>query len=219
MTSGPRGALVFDLDGTLADTIPVCVEAFRRTVLRHAGRDMSRAEIVSLFGPTEEGMLQRVLADDWRAALPDYLAHYAELHDGLAPFPGLCDALQRLRAAGARLAIVTGKGPRTTALSCRLLGLEGLFDPVATGSDAGAVKDRAIRGVLAGWGSPARCVAYVGDAPADVRAARAARVTAVAAAWAPRCEAAALEAERPDALFRDVRPFTEWAESFVRGTP
>jgi phosphoglycolate phosphatase-like HAD superfamily hydrolase len=210
---GLRG-FIFDVDGTLADTVPICVEAFRRTVLAHAGRDMQREEIVSLFGPTEEGMLRRVLAGSFAAALPRYLAEYARLHESVAaPFPGLDGALRRLRGAGAPLAVVTGKGARTTELSLRALGLDGLFAPVETGSDDAPIKDRCIARVLAHWRLPPRRVAYVGDAPADVSAARAAGVVAVAAAWAPGADAAGLARAGPDALFETVADFADWAQA------
>lgn len=210
-------ALIFDVDGTLADTVPICIEAFRRTVSRYGGPSLDASQVVALFGPTEEGMLQRVLAERWESALGAYLATYAELHGAVRqPFEGLADTLARLRQAGARLAIVTGKGARTTALSCRFLGLEGVFDPVETGSDAGPAKDRGIRSVLERWRLPAAEVAYVGDAVADVRAARAVGVAALAAAWSPSADSEALAGETPDALFRSVADFSDWATASLR---
>lgn len=223
IVSGPSAklrALIFDLDGTLADTIPICIEAFRRAVRRHGGRSLSRGEVESLFGPSEEGMLRRVLSESWEAALSTYLSEYARLHEsGPQAFPGLVDALRRLRAGGVELAIVTGKGARSTEISCRALGLEHLFDPIEHGSPAGSIKARSIRRVLDRWSALPRQVAYVGDVPSDIRAAREAGVVAVAAAWSPSADLEALEAQRPDALLRSVGAFVAWAEQAVGSQP
>ena len=59
-----RGVL-FDLDGTLGNTLPVCIGAFRRAVEPFAGREVSDAEIVATFGPSEEGTVH-VLAPEPR---------------------------------------------------------------------------------------------------------------------------------------------------------
>jgi beta-phosphoglucomutase-like phosphatase (HAD superfamily) len=48
---------IFDLDGTLVDTLPVCFAAFRRAFERLGGPPHSDDAIRALFGPSEEGMM------------------------------------------------------------------------------------------------------------------------------------------------------------------
>src|SRR5262249_12894821 len=48
-------------DGTLVDTFAICYRAFRRAVERSGGRALDDAEVHALFGPSEDGMMQRVL--------------------------------------------------------------------------------------------------------------------------------------------------------------
>ncbi|HEX7324992.1 MAG TPA: HAD-IA family hydrolase [Rhodanobacteraceae bacterium] len=204
-------AILFDLDGTLADTIPVCVQAFQRTFRRYAQRDYAYDEITAMFGPSEEGILQRRLPDRWQAALATYLAEYERLHancPGL--FAGLHPLLARLKRRGVRLGIVTAKGPSSARISARLLGLDAYFDGLEAGSAEGGSKPERMGRFLARWRLPVGDVAYVGDSPHDVDASRAAGVAAVAAAWAPGANATALAARHPDELFESVSAFDAW---------
>lgn len=208
--------VIFDLDGTLADTIPICVEAFQRTVKAHSGPHLSRAEIESLFGPTEEGMLQRVLPEYSSAALETYLAEYERLHTACtAPFPGISTLLDALHIRRIKLAVVTGKGPRSADISCRTLGVRGYFTRIEAGSPDGIMKPAAIARVIAEWSLRPSEVAYIGDAPADIEAARLAGVVSVGAAWAAAANADLLQAAGPDFLFRAVPDFASWVTNAV----
>lgn len=209
---------IFDLDGTLGDTIPVCVEAFRRTFERYAGRRFADREIVAMFGPDEAGILGRQVPE---AVLPEavamYLAEYERAHGACRePFPGIVPLLARLHERGVPLGIVTGKGPRSAELSLRAWDLERWFDGVEAGATKGPVKPAGIRALLARWRlSPAEA-AYVGDAPYDVDAAKDVGVVSVAAAWAASTDAAALAARRPDHLFARVAELAAWADEVTR---
>ena len=55
--------VIFDLDGTLGDTLPACFVAFRRALEGFSAREYTDAEIAALFGPSEEGMIQRLVPE------------------------------------------------------------------------------------------------------------------------------------------------------------
>jgi phosphoglycolate phosphatase-like HAD superfamily hydrolase len=211
--------IIFDLDGTLADTLPVCIAAFRATILAFTGREYSDAEVNALFGPNEEGILRRVVpADRWEASVEEYVRQYEAHHARCsAPFEGVLPLLDTLREHGVRVAIVTGKGPRSAEVSLRRLGLGVHFDTVATGSPEGSIKPEAIRKIVASWGvepsETATRIAYVGDSPSDMNDARKAGVIPIAAAWASTADPAMLAAREPAALFRTVDEFTRWITS------
>jgi len=211
-TPEPIRALIFDLDGTLADTLSICVAAFQETVRQHSGQLMSASEVAALFGPSEEGMLRSVLPRTVEPAMATYLTEYERLHTSCrTPFDGLSRLLDRLAERQVRLAVVTGKGPRSAAISLRAIGLGQRFERVEVGSPNGSVKPRAIRQLLDGWRLPPPACAYVGDSPIDVRAAREAGVVAIAAAWGPDADPQLLAAEGPDFLFQSVEEFATWA--------
>ena len=173
--------MIFDLDGTLADTLPVCCAAFRPVLLDITGKAYSDREIMALFGPNEEGILQRLAGEAWPAALERFLAEYESHHDACrAPFPGIDDVLGRIDQRGARLAIVTGKGAGSAAISVRRLGLGRYFDLVVSGSSEGVVKADQIRDIAESWGLPAEQLAYVGDTAYDMDHAHAAGAVAIA---------------------------------------
>ena len=206
--------LIFDLDGTLADTLPVCFVAYRGAIEEFTGRDLSDAEIETLFGPSEEGIIRRAVPDRWRECLELHLEIYDREHSrctGL--FPGLEPILHLLRDRNVRLAIVTGKGPRSAEISLRHLGVRHLFDAVEVGSPEGGIKPVSIRRVLDRWQLPPGRVAYVGDAPYDMRAANEVGVVALGAAWAETADASALSPLEPAAVFTDVEAFKAWLDA------
>jgi phosphoglycolate phosphatase-like HAD superfamily hydrolase len=205
--------MIFDLDGTLGDTVPVCIQAFQRTFHHYLGHLLPAQDIVTMFGPSEEGMLQQQLPQTWPQALDMYLEEYARAHATCHEFfPGLLPLLTTLQGRGVRLGIVTGKGPRSASISAHMLGLDVFFDGIEAGVADGPVKPAGIRAFLTRWAVTPAAVAYVGDAPYDIEAAQHAGVIAVAAVWAASADAVALAARQPHLLFRSVAEFAIWAE-------
>ena len=210
--------VIFDLDGTLGDTLPVCYRAFARVFARRLGREYSDSEIHAMFGPSEEGILARLCPDDPDTALDEYLAEYRLAHARCPkPFDGIPDLLEMLRNNGVVLAIVTGKGPRSARISLEAFGLASGFPVVEAGSAGGGVKPAAMRRVLAGWGLAPGEVASVGDSPSDVRAAKEVGIISVAAAWAQGAARDGLAASQPDYLFDAVPTLCAWLAERMPG--
>ena len=206
--------VIFDLDGTLGDTLPVCYKAFSRVLSHRLGREFSNQQIHAMFGPSEEGILQRLCPDDTTAALEEYLEEYRAAHVICPhPFEGIREILDRLQEQGTQLAVVTGKGPGSAKISLELLGLAGKFSSVEAGSPTGGVKPEAMQRVIEDWKFPRGEVASVGDAPSDISSARQVGIKSAAAAWASGADAVRLESCRPDVLFHHVAGFSKWIES------
>lgn len=207
--------LIFDFDGTLAATLPLCYEAMRRTVQHYTGRVMSDRDIHATFGPSEEGILQRLLPGvPLDESLATFMKMYAaEHHLCPVPFPGIVEMLENLRGGGIRLALVTGKGPLSARHSLAQYALDEFFECVETGHPDGHVKAAHIRRICEAWGLPSESVAYVGDDPTDVIQAREAGVISVSAAWDNH---APIDKQRecgPDAQFHSLAEFMTWVES------
>ena len=181
---------MFDLDGTLVDTLPVCYLAFRRALERVGAPSLTDAEIHALFGPSEEGMLQRVLPRDWEGALPAYFKDDA--------------------------ALITGKSIVTATMSVHHFGLADMFDAIEAGSPNGVVKAEAIGRLLARWQVKPSDAVYVGDGAADMHAAREAGVIAAGAAWAPGTSVEQLTTARADVIFTDASEFWAWLDARTR---
>ena len=202
-------AVVFDLDGTLAHTIPATYAAFRAVFARRTGRTYADAELRAMFGPDERGVFARGLpGDDPDDALEEFLAAFdAGIVWTDALFPGVRDLLERLAERGTPAAIVTGKGARSAALCVERLGLGSLVRHIGHGSASGSVKTTCMRRVCAAFRTEPHRVVSIGDSPYDVRDARAVGLAAHAAAWAPGTDVPALAREEPDGLHRDVAAF------------
>ena len=203
--------VIFDLDGTLANTLPICYTAFRHALQEYTGRIYTNPEITAMFGPSEEGVFLRMVPERAEEATQCFLREYERAHQDLrAPFPGILDVLQLLNENRICVAVVTGKGPRSAAISLQMLDLTSHFDIMEAGSPQGVIKPQAIGKVLAQWRLPATRVAYVGDATADVTSARQAGVIPLAAAWADTADYDALRAMQPQETFRTVSDFSAW---------
>ncbi len=200
-------AVIFDLDGTLGDTLPLCVEAYRRCVEEQRGWLPSAEEVVSHFGLSDRGVLGALLgmgADDPALPLSAFVGTYRRLHPQLAPapFPGAREMLRSLRACGLKVGLISGKEACTAEPTLELFGMQELFDWRAYGCPYLNIKDACLRAALCYWGLAPDEALYVGDAPSDIRLSHAAGVRIINAAWAP---GAAAEEEACRALQPDFR--------------
>jgi phosphoglycolate phosphatase-like HAD superfamily hydrolase len=203
--------VIFDLDGTLGDTLPVCFAAFREVFRTYLGEEYSDQQIRGLLGPSEEGVLQRAIPNHFPATFEAYLAAYERAHAGCdRAFCGIEDALDLLTLRGVRRGLVTAKGRRSAEITLRFLGLAGRFDPIEAGSAEGNIKADNMRRVLAAWGLEPSAVACLGDAPSDIRAAREVGAMPLAAAWASTVQLATLESAGPSVIFATVDEFVAW---------
>lgn len=211
MKTAIRG-VIFDLDGTLGDTLPVCYAAFRRVFQRRLRFTLNNREILGRFGPSEEGVLGGLLpAHDVDEAYAEFLAAYRWEHRRCRrPFEGVPELVDELIDSGVRLAVVTGKGPLSARISLEAFGLSGVFDPVEAGSPEGAVKPEAMRRVLEAWNLPPDAVVSIGDAPSDVRSAHAVGLQSGAAAWAASTQRERLCEAGPDEWFESVAECGAW---------
>ena len=214
LTAEPRiSGIVFDLDGTIAETQPMAVELIGSTIAAHGGPRLPPSGVTALFGPDEKGVLRSALGETWETAWEDYLGRYLEMHRLCpAPFPGMADLLESLYLRGCPLGLVTGKTATTGLLSLEFFGVGAWFRSVEGGSIDGLVKTERISGIVAEWGLDPAEVAYVGDNRLDVSEAHAAGVVAVSAAWSEFADPGILRAAGPDFMFETVAGFAAWLD-------
>ena len=185
-------AVLFDLDGTLIDTKRLYLECYRLAVEPRLARRPSDEELMALRPRSElrflESLVQPAQLDE---CLADFWKHYDALHPEHfgGVYDGVPELLERLRDAGHRLGIVTGKSRRSWQTTGPIAAL-GEFDVVVLDDDVSAAKPdpHGIRIALERLGTPAGRAIYVGDTLSDVLAARAAGVLPVAATWGRRSD-------------------------------
>jgi phosphoglycolate phosphatase/pyrophosphatase PpaX len=203
--------IIFDFDGTLADTLPLCIRAFRSSIEPRLGRSVSDAEIIATFGPSERGTIKALIPQAYEEGVAAYLEHYEQYHaDYPDLFPGIQTLLGKLQQRNVRLALVTGKGEQSALMSLAFYQLTPYFSAFGYGDLSANSKTGNINRIVTDWQVRPEDVLYVGDAPSDILACRQAGVPIAAAAWASTAEPEQLAELKPDALFASVGAFHEW---------
>ena len=177
---GPLDAVLFDLDGTLADSMHSIAEALAET-LGEQGYRTSPDELMPHFGPGMQSVIQRAIGVDEAEAerlyalyLPNYYERYMP---ETPPLPGAGELIEDL-AARLPLGIVTSKleaGARSLVAN---LGWSEHFGPIVGRDTTGIMKPRPepLLHALAELGIEGDRAAYVGDTEEDMQAALAAGV-------------------------------------------
>ena len=203
-----RDAILFDLDGTLVDTIPLILASMRHTF---EGRERAPTDAAWLaeIGKPLPGMIAPY-ADgdaDVQALIARYRTHQKAEHDNLIrPYEGATDVVRALHARGHRLAVVTSKAVPIAQLALDWAAMTPYFD-VVVGLESTAMHkpDPApVHFALAALQADASRAWMVGDSPFDLAAGRAAGTRTCAALWGP-FDQATLAAERPDAMASSMR--------------
>jgi pyrophosphatase PpaX len=184
--------VVFDLDGTVADTIGLIIASYDHAVNEVLGYHLDPDLCRSWIGQT----LVATFRSLWPGQADELVASYREfneLHhdDWVAQYPGVRELLSELTAAGVATGIATAKSREKAERSVSVLGL-----PVAVTvamEDTSAHKPDPAPLLLAvdRLGGTPRQAVYVGDAVVDVHAAKAAGMASIAVTWG---------AGHPDAL-------------------
>jgi phosphoglycolate phosphatase len=184
-------ALIFDLDGTLADTAPDllgatnAVLAARGRALLDLGhlRHMVGFGAIALIMQAMEASGAPVSEDEMPALVEIFLSHYrAHIADGSRLFPQVAETLATLKADGARLGVLTNKPQELTDLLLPHLALDGVFAAIyGAGRKAYTKPDPRIfhdvvDAVFAGGTGPA---VMIGDSITDLSTARAAGVPCI----------------------------------------
>ncbi len=176
-------ALIFDLDGTLADTAPDLLGA-TNAVLTARGRPLlDLAHLRHMVGFGARALIDQAMAasgapvreEDMPALVEIFLAHYRDhIADGTRLFPRVAETLERLGMHGGRLAVLTNKPQQLTDALLPRLGLDGVFAAVYGAGRKPYTKPdpRIFHDVVAeSGGGPA---VMIGDSITDLNTARAA---------------------------------------------
>lgn len=182
-------AIVFDMDGTLGDTLPLCVEAFRRCVAEQTGKAPTTEAILQHFGKSDRGVLGALLGihpDSPDLPIARFVEIYEELHPTWAPspFPGAIELLRNLQESGLRLALITGKEAYTGVPTMKRFGMDDIFEWIGYGTPTHNCKDERLCELMQAWDMTPQELLYIGDAPSDIELCHKVGVSIINAAWA-----------------------------------
>lgn len=178
--------MVFDLDGTVVDTVELIVESFRYATRTVLGEVLPDEVIIAGVGQPLMFQMERLSEDHAQELYDVYREYNHRRHDELIRgYDGVAEMLEGLQAAGRRLGIVTSKSRDTTQMAFRAVGLAEHFDVVVTASDTTEHKPSPVPLLLCleRLGATAEGSIYVGDSPYDIQAGAAAGMATAAVAW------------------------------------
>jgi phosphoglycolate phosphatase len=186
-----RPILVFDLDGTLAETAGDLVGTLNAILRREGLRPLDLARARKLIGGGARLLIARGFAEEGRALAPDrleslyrdFIAHYEQrIAEESHLYPGVERALARFAKADYALAVCTNKLEKSSRLLLRALEVDDRFQAICGQDTFGVAKPdpRVLRETIAkARGDLGRAV-MVGDSSTDIETARAAGVPVVA---------------------------------------
>ena len=210
-------AIIFDFDGTLADTLPICFYAFQAVFKEFDNIEVTQDEIKAMFGPSETGIIRENLVNSSHdKAIELYYEKYNEKHRELVQDnKEINDLLLLLKREGYKLGIVTGKASRSLLISLECLNMNALFDVIITGDDVNIPKPHpeGINQALAQLNVKISEAVFLGDSDADVIAGKQAKVHTIGVQWLPNYQTVEFSSQ-PDQLFRTINEFMKSLSSF-----
>lgn len=174
----------FDLDGTIANSLPFSLKAFKAAVEQYSTAPLTQDEIVRTFGLNEMGMIKKVIDHHHEEIFEQYCALYQVYHaECPAPFSGIREIIERLNSKGILVALVTGKARNTCMLTLEKFAMTDLFCDIETGAEDAPNKVALIGKLLQTHRIATDEFIYVGDALSDLTACEKVGVPCFSACW------------------------------------
>ncbi len=200
--------IIFDFDGTLADSFPWFKKTLNRAAEKYGFKRVAPEEFDALRSYDAEEILKSLGVSRWKTpVIGKYLRDLmTEEIDEIALFAGISGVLERLAEHGATLAVISSNAPNNVT---QVLGIENAarIDYFECGVSLFG-KPPKIRRVLSKSGIAPGDTIYVGDEVRDVVAAKSTQVAAGAVLWGYN-RPEILRAHEPDVIFATVAEITE----------
>lgn len=181
--------ILFDLDGTLLDSLPLIRQSFEH-VFTEMDIPWGSGEIMQTVGLPLVEICRLYGKDRQQEMFERYLSYQDSIHDHtIKIFPGATKCLEYLKKQNLPLGLVTSKRRRMTYRGLEITGLNKFFDVTITMEDTLHHKPAAepvLMAIEAIKATPATTV-YVGDSHFDIQAGNNAGVTTVGVTWGMAC--------------------------------
>lgn len=206
-------AVLFDFDGTLADTLPLSFFAFQQVFKKYEHREVSREEIISMFGPTEEGIIVQNFTNqsNVESAIYEYYEIYKQGHLDLKhSSEEIHQLLSLLKAKGLFIGVITGKSRKAFNISVGSLTMSQFFDVSITGDDVRKAKPdpEGIEIALSVLAVSKDEAVFLGDSNADIMAGKSAGLRTFGVQWLSTFQSDHFDT-KPDRIFTTVDGFIE----------
>ena len=210
----PAKLVMFDLDGTLVDSVPDLAQAINTMLVQLQRQPVSEACVAQWVGNGAQVLVRRALAGGLEHAAVDealaadalalFLAAYADNHHLTRVYPGVLECLQALKAQAMPMALITNKPEAFVAPLLTEVGLDGFFTWIIGG---GATKPKpdpaALFYVMQMAQVETTDAVFVGDSCNDIQAAKAAGVYSVGMRYGYN-HGRPIELEEPDQVLDNL---------------
>jgi len=212
--------VAFDLDGTIGDTIPMCLKAFKMAVEPYIGYELSNEDVFQTFGLDEEGMIKQFVDKaNLEAAIYDFYTIYPKMHTLCPqPFAGILELIKELRDKSVIVTLITGKGKKSCEITLQQFGLDGYFDRLETGSSLKNRKSEAMKNLLVDYDLKPDEMIYIGDTVSDISCCRFVGVRCLSAAWSKSTDLTELEKYNKEYTFKCIRSLKEYLFALLDDT-
>jgi pyrophosphatase PpaX len=210
----PLQAVLFDLDGTLINSIDHIVSCWQHTVRETLGREIKREEVVPTLGRALLECFEEIAPGQGERMREVYRAYQRGTHDTMVTYvPGTRETLEKLRGAGLKLGVVTSKGIQATTEGLRLFDLEPYFNTLVTYEETTRHKPHPDPLFLAAerLGTDPSHTIYAGDALFDIQAGQAAGMLTAGVTWGATSREA-LQAAGADLIVDSMAELAECIE-------
>ncbi|MCF6268368.1 MAG: HAD-IA family hydrolase [Melioribacteraceae bacterium] len=178
--------IIFDIDGTITATNKLIFATFNHVTEKYLNRTFTPKEITAYFGPTEKVIIKEIIGKHYNEAMDDYHQYYRANHSRMArAFDGIIDIIKELKNRDILLSIYTGKGRPSSEITLEEIGVINYFDMIVTGDDIAGDKPspEGVDVFINKYNLNRDRVLMVGDAPPDVKAARATGIKIASVLW------------------------------------
>ena len=182
--------VLFDLDGTLIDSVRLILDSYHHTLASHGLEPRHDDFWLAGLGTPLRVQFKHWADDPVRleALIETYREYNLTHHDRMVTaYPGVVDMVRAIRAAGYRTGLVTSKNRPGAERGLRLVGLDGEMELIIGADEVVNPKPHPepIEQALRRLGEPAAGAIYVGDSVHDMESGRAAGVKTAAVLWGP----------------------------------
>lgn len=204
--TGKIKCALFDLDGTLIDSIPLIRESFRYASKKVLGRMLPDEVLLANVGIPLEEQMKIICPEKAKELLDAYREHNHAFHDEMVrPIDGILEVLDFLKKRGIKIGVVTSKSGPLARRGIKVCGMDRFVDAIVSANDVSRHKPNAepVLKCLEILGCTPEEAIFVGDSPYDVESGKNAGVLTIAVPFGPFGKEVLLS-RNPDYLAEDV---------------
>jgi pyrophosphatase PpaX len=186
----PLQTALFDLDGTLIDSVRLILDSYHHTLEQHGLPARTDEEWLKGVGTPLQVQFAawREHPEQLEAMIATYREYNLQHHDRMVTvYPGVVEAIREIKAAGIQTGLVTSKNRQGALRGLRLVGLEALMDVLVCADEVANPKPHPepVEKAVELLGADRSTTVYVGDSVHDMHSGRSAGVRTAAALWGP----------------------------------